>query len=163
MWRGHQSCGSAIPYSVLRGGQVALESWQGAPSYTNAHSFPQTQEGPEGRAAQGQAENQTGRERRFRASQTMHAVCGDQGGRAEGGTGRGQQLLGPGTAPRPHTRQRAAWAWGAGGLPATWGALGGGLSVREAGALSNSAAAATATAGQAAAWQPVRRRQGWRA
>lgn len=90
----------------------------------------------------------------------MRAVCGDQGGPgAEGGIGRGQQLLGPGAAPRPHARQRAAWAWGAGGLPATWGAWGGGdvLSGGEAGALSNSA-----TAGQAAAWQPARR-QGWRA
>lgn len=90
----------------------------------------------------------------------MRAVCGDQGGPgAEGGIGRGQQLLGPGAAPRPHARQRAAWAWGAGGLPATWGAWGG-FSGGEAGALSNSA---TATAGQAAAWQPASRRQGWRA
>ena len=62
-----------------------------------------------------------------------------------------RKLLGPGSAPRPHARQRAAWAWGAGGLPATWGALGGGAHGRgKAGALSNSA---PATAGQAAAWQ----------
>lgn len=103
-------------------------------SSTHAHSFPQIQGGPA--AAEGHGENQTGREHGWPAVSEHRRQCaqcaGDQGGpRAEGGIGRGQQLLGPGAAPHPHARQRAAWAWGAGGLPATWGAWGGSLAGRQ--------------------------------
>lgn len=97
---------------------------------------------------------------RLRAADNVRSVRGP-GRPSRGGTPRpaapGARRASP--PPRPHARQRAAWAWGAGGLPATWGAWGG-LSGGEAEALSNSA---TATAGQAVAWQPARRRQGWRA
>ena len=120
--------------SVQSGGVCGPgKSWWRGPKSHSCPQLPADTGRAGGPAAQGQGENQTGREHsRLRASQTMRAVCGDQGGpRAEGGIGKGQQLLGPGAAPRPHARQRAARAWGAGGLPATWGAWGGSLAGRR--------------------------------
>jgi hypothetical protein len=85
----------------------------------------------------------------------MSAVCRSREGLAEA-----RKLLGPGAAPRPHARQRAPGPGELAAFPPLGAPGGGGSWAGEAGALSNSA---TATAGQAAAWQPVSRRQGWRA
>lgn len=122
------------------------------------HSCPRLPAAPEGRAVRGQGENQTRRERRV--SRRQCAQCAGtreaelREGLAEASSSWGQAQL-PAPTPdkeRPGPGELAAFP--------PLGAPGGVLSGREAGALSNSA---TATAGQAAAWQPVRRRQGWRA
>lgn len=146
---------------------LCVESRAGVPgelaralSYTHAHSFLRTQGGPKGWAAQGQAENQTGRECRVSEHLRQCAQCAgtreaeQREGLAEASSSWGQAQLPAPTPDKERPGELAAFP--PLGAPWRWG----GLSVREAGALSNSA---TATAGQAAAWQPVCRRQGWRA
>lgn len=137
---------------------MALEIWQGP----RVSLMPTASCRPrESRRAGLQGEIQTGRERRVSEHRRQCAQCAGtreaepREGLAEASSSWGQAQL-PAPTPdkeRPGPGELAAFPpLGAPG----WG----GLSVREAGALSNSV---TATAGQAAAWQPVRRRQGWRA
>lgn len=116
---------------------------RGAPSSTHAHSFLQTQRGPAVRLPKAKEKTRQG----------VSAVVSEH---------RRQCAQCAGTREGPEQREglaKASSSWGQARPSRHLGRLGG-LSGGEAGALSNSA---TATAGQAAAWQLASRRQGWRA
>lgn len=140
---------------------MALEIWQGPRVSLRPTASCRHRESQRAGLQEAKGENQAGRERRVSEHRRQCAQCAGtrqaepREGLAEASSSGGQARL---PAPTPDKEQP-----GPGELAAfpPLGAPGwGGLSVREAGALSNSV---TATAGQAAAWQPVRRRQGWRA